>query len=854
MKTTIKSIIAAALCAVGLAVGAKQQNVALAALETAFDAERTGTTVESVATNGVFAWNLVILGTNYIGGVTLPNDLGKVTIDLNGWAIRGVNGANGTVATSGGNGTPAIVIGDACGAAAGVTALTVIGFPVDDEGFDTTAERTEPYCSTTFIPGDYCIVDLGTGEITQVRGVTDGTIFNTDEYKTVKMVFRYVPDGKFHANCATWNNLSKGQTKNDMSLSAYWMAVFPVTEAQYDRVMKVASPSSSMKPKVFISWSGFRGGDWTGTSGKPEEGKFVDKLNKLVSGQPGAAAYPKAIGPQPFDLCKEFQWERAARGGTRTDYFFMETSVLDVAADKPSYTGTIYQYAWCDGNKTSLQPTGLLKPSTWGFYDIYGSVYAVCLDHPAELTGTEGQTKDYGGVSTGDVRVSRGGNWPYNCCDSSSPFRFTGIGENYTARDVGFHLVRNDVGNRPAAGTHAALAGGNGGAGSPFGTGAPAVLDVNGNEMPVVDPLGYVKKGADGQVPVPYLDWDDEKKEMTGAVCTVYTEYTGQTTLDAGTTYVVTGDVMVASAITVNGTEASPTRLILCDGKKLTAQKGVDVASGNALIICAQEGGTGALEATGDSYGAGIGSVSGVKGGVVTINGGTVTATGGTQGAGIGGGSAANGGTVTINGGTVTATGRNGAAGIGGGKDATDQGTLTFGAGFVGGVLAGVDEASAVYMTTTAYTNDHSAKYVTMPRFVLKIPAGTHYTYVVSNGTEGITGELVNGTNEYIVAKGATLKVYFTPDENYEWEGDFTNPKEIGPIESDTVIYASEMPKAVTVFVAEVTVGGEGIKYKDFNEAWKKAHEGTSESPATLKLLRNIHLTNTMETVTQQPE
>ena len=357
--------------------------------------------------------------------------------------------------------------------------------------------------------------------------------------------------------------------------------------------------------------------------------------------------------------------------------------------------------------------------------------------------------------------------------------------------------------------------------------------------------------------PIPYLDWDDVNKKMTGAVCTVYEVVTsGMNSFAAGKTYVVTGGVTVASAITVKSVEARPARLILCDGAKLTASKGLVVPGNYALVICAQEGGTGALEATGGNGGAGIGGgyVTKVVGGTITINGGVVTATGGSGGAGIGGSSGKAGGTVTINGGTVTATGRNGAAGIGGGVDATDQGTLTFGAGYVGGVLAGTDAASAVYMTTTAYTNDHSAKYVTMPRFVLKIPAGTHYTYVVSNETEGITGELVNGTNEYIVAKGATLKVYFTPDENYEWDGGFTNPKTISNISGDTVIYASEMPKAVTVFVAEVTVGGETHQYKDFNEAWRAAHLLSSETPATLKMLRNIHLTNTMETVTQQPE
>ena len=260
---------------------------------------------------------------------------------------------------------------------------------------------------------------------------------------------------------------------------------------------------------------------------------------------------------------------------------------------------------------------------------------------------------------------------------------------------------------------------------------------------------------AAGLVPVEYLDWDDVGKEMTNAVCTAYTVVTADmAAFDAGKTYVVMDDVSVSSRITVEGTVANPTRLILCDGTKLTASAGVKVtvsgATTNALVICGQTLGTGALEATGGLRTAGIGGLSNDTpgesgiGGTVTINGGMVTATGGNCAAGIGGGWGGHGGTVTINGGTVTAKGVTYGAGIGGGlygaggnvsinggtvtatagtdggeaptvaigccQESGDNGTVTFGAGMwlvkAGNAAPGDD------MTAEAYAADHSAKYV----------------------------------------------------------------------------------------------------------------------------------------------
>ena len=159
-----------------------------------------------------------------------------------------------------------------------------------------------------------------------------------------------------------------------------------------------------------------------------------------------------------------------------------------------------------------------------------------------------------------------------------------------------------------------------------------------------------------------YLNENGELTKLTGASTSV----TSSLTSWSDGWYVVDESVTISDRIQVSGT----VNLLLKNGVTLTAEKGINVASGTSFNVYAQSDKVsemGSLNATGKSSTAGIGGESSETGGVITINGGTVTATGGIWSAGIGGGDKGAGGTITINGGTVTATGGNQGAGIGGG-------------------------------------------------------------------------------------------------------------------------------------------------------------------------------------------
>ena len=252
--------------------------------------------------------------------------------------------------------------------------------------------------------------------------------------------------------------------------------------------------------------------------------------------------------------------------------------------------------------------------------------------------------------------------------------------------------------------------------------------------------------------PVPYMAWDETDKTVKDVEggCTDYTVVTDSTAaFEDGKWYVVNGEVSVASRITVTGTA----NLILCDGAKLTASKGITTHNATLNIYPGSTGetvsGTGELIAVASQNSAGIGgtiengrisggtvtihggkvtaqgnNAAGIggynhQGGTVTIYGGDVTAKGGNSGAGIGGGNMSGGGTVAIYGGTVTTIGGDSASkGIGSGFVGSSQGTLTLGDGVTMLVSSNNNTWSAYdgstrtqYMKSTYNPHTHSFTY-----------------------------------------------------------------------------------------------------------------------------------------------
>lgn len=163
-------------------------------------------------------------------------------------------------------------------------------------------------------------------------------------------------------------------------------------------------------------------------------------------------------------------------------------------------------------------------------------------------------------------------------------------------------------------------------------------------------------------ISVSYIGEDGGTKNASSV-----TELTDGMTSLSGGWYAVTSDLTIGGRITCTG----KVNLILCDGKTLTASKGIGVTgSGTSLTVYSQIGGTGSLVVNAADEGfAAIGSGKNYDGdlGNVTVVGGVLDVTGGRYAAGIGGGRNGHCGNILIKGGSVSAHGGEKGAGIGSG-------------------------------------------------------------------------------------------------------------------------------------------------------------------------------------------
>ena len=248
------------------------------------------------------------------------------------------------------------------------------------------------------VPGgnDYMIIDLDTGAISYeglfATQEESNRRYNTALYKKDKLVLRKVPAGgpyptgdSLHYTSATAPNSYMYNTdKKDWTTDRdYYIGVFPVTQAQYQKIVG-ANPSGKktvisgniveQRPMECISWFRLRC-DLTAeqvyyapTSPVPavaeaNTGTFFQRLNYKTG--------------KYFDLPTEVMWEIAARAGSTACYFWGSTtnSILDyvISSESPETNdGT--------GAGTSTVAVGSRLPNEWGLYDLSGNVYQLCLD------------------------------------------------------------------------------------------------------------------------------------------------------------------------------------------------------------------------------------------------------------------------------------------------------------------------------------------------------------------------------------------------------------------------------------------------------------------------------------------
>lgn len=225
---------------------------------------------------------------------------------------------------------------------------------------------------------DYMVVDLDTGAVAfeglLATQADSNARYNTDEYKTGKLVLRKVPAGGPYptgdsAHYASANSSTTWTTDRD-----FYIGVFPVTQAQYTKLCGT-NPSyfktdksgnlAALRPVETVSWYDLRrqpGSTENVASTAPiqkvdaHSGTFFQRLCYIAGNK------------YAFDIPSEVMFEIAERAGADTTYYWGTT--MD--------TENVVSSANNDGGSTL--PVGSRAPNAWGLYDTCGNVWEWCLD------------------------------------------------------------------------------------------------------------------------------------------------------------------------------------------------------------------------------------------------------------------------------------------------------------------------------------------------------------------------------------------------------------------------------------------------------------------------------------------
>ena len=235
----------------------------------------------------------------------------------------------------------------------------------------------------------YLVVDLVNGGYSYLAGIPAGNDGKwTDEYKTRKMVFRRIPLagqtctlGISKEELDKWYSPSTGNPYKDEQRgrgarqqsfgSDFYMAIFQMSEAQYDAVTK-GSVGTKLTPKT-LPYNELRGStnetdgiNWPSTKYRVAVDSVVQKLRNLTGGR------------LLVDLPTEEQWEAAARAGTTT--VFPVGGTVDMTDDE--LLSILDPVAWYFNNGgTEAKAVGLKNPAnSLGLFDLVGNRTEWTLD------------------------------------------------------------------------------------------------------------------------------------------------------------------------------------------------------------------------------------------------------------------------------------------------------------------------------------------------------------------------------------------------------------------------------------------------------------------------------------------
>ena len=279
---------------------------------------------------------------------------------------------------------------------------------------------------------NYLVLNLLDYSLDFVNNIPEGGW--TDEYKTTKLVLRYIPEGRFImgspedqiGHCCD-------ETQHEVFLTKpFYMGVFPVTQKQYELVAgnNPSEYKGVMRPVENVSYDVLRGrrnGSQWPQCNRVDCESFLGRI--------------RAKTGLDFDLPTEAQWEYACRAGTATA---LNNGTELTGEDKCSNLDKLGRYCHNkdDGKGGFNEHTvvGSYLPNAWGLYDMHGNVWEWCLDWIEKYPNH--MLVDPKGATKSRARMLRGGGWHYTAAACSASYRDYDLSDPDCANDCnGFRLA-----------------------------------------------------------------------------------------------------------------------------------------------------------------------------------------------------------------------------------------------------------------------------------------------------------------------------------------------------------------------------------------------------------------------------
>jgi|GEM_PF-5986038 len=223
----------------------------------------------------------------------------------------------------------------------------------------------------------------------------DGALTNdefhdfTEDFGGDELDMIAIPGGTFMMGSLVDEGYDNEKPQHEVTVKSFYMGKYPITQAQYQRIM--GNPSAfkdSKRPVERVSWE--------------EAVEFCQILSEKSE--------------KSYRLPSEAEWEYACRAGTETAFHFGPEITPKSARYRVNLTKSIVEL----GKKT--RDVGYYKPNRFGLYDMHGNVWEWCQDDWHKNYQNAPKDGSAWLLKKSMTKVRRGGSWkddPDDCRSAS---------------------------------------------------------------------------------------------------------------------------------------------------------------------------------------------------------------------------------------------------------------------------------------------------------------------------------------------------------------------------------------------------------------------------------------------------